>query len=291
MLKIIKYDLKSMGVVAGVIAIVTIIINIVFCSLATSAEIVTNISNSVDYPLSVLIYQALQANLYLYIVLVIAVIFNMWRKVVKDTELFEIAGVSPLKVGAARMVLVFIIVTLFAILITVADSLLCHIYTQRISEYIAGGGTHYSSGITNDISIYSSMFAINGLNWTNYFTPVFAGLYAAILFTTSFLFVTINHRFNNMFFSAVVLFSLIILVLMLNFMVLHNINYLIPELNLNTIGIAGVLIERFDAGYYYRDIKYLINPNMLNMGLLIFQTIYVSLMFSVYSIRRKALCH
>lgn len=281
MLKIIKYDLKSMGIVAAVFALAALIIDTVFIILIAQTNIQL-IGDKFD--------TACIINIFCFIVFVLAAAGNMWKRVNSNTELYEMAGVSPLKVGAARIFIVFAAVTAFAYLLTLGESVMYKILYSRIMQNYEffSANTTYTITLTN----YSSMFALNGLKWTNIFTPIFAGLNISILFTTSFLFATLTRRFDNKLASALVLGAMVILVVMLNFTVLNKINIYLPELNLNKLGVGGLIIERFGSrfgGNEYGDLPYMINPNLLNMGLLLFQALYVALMFSVYSIRRKAI--
>lgn len=284
MLKIIKYDLKSMGIVTAVFSIMAIILSIVFCIILSTANLVKIGEN---------FYTACTLNMLCYVAFVIAAAGNMWKRVNSNTELYEMAGVSPLKVGAARMLIVFVAVTLFAYLLTLGESILYKIFYSRMMEdYYFSIRTPSFRDLTI-ISNYSNcMFALNGLKLTNIFTPIFAGMYISILFTTSFLFATLTRRFNNKLASSLVLGALVCLVIMLNFSVLNKINIYLPELNLNKLGVGGLIIERFGSGFAgneYTSFAYMMNPNLLNVGLLLYQALYVILMFSIYSIRRKAI--
>lgn len=276
MLKIIKYDLKSTGIIMAVIGIVAIVTDAVFFIAASNSLVEDVASKLID---------GTMFNVGIYIIAAIAIIGNLWRKVNSDTELYEMAGVSPLKVAAARMLLVFAAISIIAVLLTILDTILYGIYLEKINEY---------SGIMQLFGrsrINETMFAINGMRWTNIFTPLFAGLYASILFTTSMLFATINRRLNSRFASTLLFAAIVTLVLLLNFGVMNKINLYLPELNLNKLG-TGLIIERFGcefANKIYGNICYILNPNLLNLGLLIFQGLYVALMFSIYSIRRKAI--
>ncbi|NCA92703.1 hypothetical protein EOM82_05565 [bacterium] len=281
MLKIIKYDLKSIGIIMTVMCMAALVVSITYCCLT---------ANTIIEQMRDKLLTGFTMNKAIYCIFVILMVGNMWRKVNSETELYEIAGVSPLKVGAARMLEVFVSVSIFAALLTLGESLLYKIYLTRAEAVLQAAELPQEvlNALKNNC-IHDAMFAVNGMRWTNIFTPLFSGLYISILFTTSFLFATVNRRIKHMFASSMLLGGLVILVLMLNFMVLNKINIYLPELNLNK---AFPIIERFSSNYAgkeYTHFEYLINPNLLNMGLLLFNGLYVALMFSIYSIRRKAI--
>ncbi|NCA67456.1 MAG: hypothetical protein EOM87_05275 [Clostridia bacterium] len=284
MLKIIKYDLKSTGIIMTVMCMAALVINVIFWCILSNADAM-QISGKLD--------SGGTFNVICYCIFVITIVGNMWRRMNSNTELFEMAGVSALKVGAARMLTVFVSVSLFAILLTLGENILFKIYNMRVEELASEAEEYiYIISQTSTNETMFSMFAVNNMRWTNIFTPLFAGLYASILFTTSFLFATVNRRFKNMFASSVLLAGVVVLVLVLNFGVLNKINLYVPELNLNKLGVGGLIIERFGSEFGnidYNNVLYMLNPNMLNMGFLLFQSLYVGLMFSVYSIRRKAI--
>lgn len=281
MLKIIKYDLKSTGIIAAVFALAALIVNTVFIILIAQTDM-RQIGDKFDTGCTL--------NMVCFVVFVLAAAGNMWKRVNGNTELYEMAGVSPLKVGAARVFVVFASVTAFAYLLTLGESVMYRVFYTRLMRGFEYNSIDYSIALSYLNNISSSMFALNGMKWTNIFTPVFAGLNISIVFTTSFLFSTLTRRFDNKLASSLVLGAMVALAVMLNFMVLNKINIYLPELNLNKLGVGGQIIERFGNGFpsTYSDFTYLINPNLLNMGLLLFQALYVALMFSVYSIRRKA---
>lgn len=267
MLKMMKYDIKSV-IVIPLLAIFTALV-IMITELITIGDAQGSISELTS-TFSVF------SNLYLicYIIAAIAVIGFLWKKSSTDIELYEMAGISPLKVGASRMLLTFISMTVVSAVLTVIDTSLNGYFVNKFSTlpYIPYGG----------------IFTIYQLPWTNIFTPLVMGLFMAVIYTSSFLFAMVNRRIRNNLISTFLLGGVIALVVILNVSVVNHINLNLAVLNLNKL--FGVLIiERCGPMFspQYQSISYLICPNFLNLGFLAFQGFYVTLMFSAYSLRRN----
>lgn len=277
MLKIMKYEMKSNGILvifSSIVIITYFIINLISFK---------NINNSM---LDGKLYQYCFFNAISYFFIVVAVLGNMLKRVYNDTELYEMAKISAIKVAAVRMLVVIIVVTAIASLFMLTESYI--VYTIANKE--AGG--LYS--LYQPFNSYSSqsLFSIYNLPWTNIFQPIFMGLYASIIYTTSFLFVAVNRRITSKIFSFVILSSILILFALLNFGLLNRINFLVPQLNLNKLGNYTPILFRYSQGFggaKYENPLYMFNQNLLNIGLMLYQGIYVALMFFIYSLRRKAI--
>lgn len=276
MLKVIKYDYKSVITIpifmVGVVAIMTIICTI-YAAISTRVYTVYERLSVIS-----LIF------LFIYVFVNAVVIGIMWRRSSKGIELYEMAGVSIYKVALARMLLIFIVISLFTYILMLADTILHKIIFNILAPY--------GSSISIDLYRFSDnnitgVFSIFSRPYSNLMLPIISGLYAAILYTTSFLFATVTRRIDSKMVSTFVLFSIATLYIIIYYYTIRIINLLTPALNLNKYGMNALVLVFTNFDSKYESIINIIFPNLLNIGAIIFFALYVVVMFSVYSIRRK----
>lgn len=261
MLKIMKYEVKR---ISSLLIYILFIVTVIFLSI-----LITIKSNSNSLVIRSVSESYYFTNLASYLIAGIFIIGYMFYRTESCTELYEMAEITPLKVGLIRMGIVFLSIVIIASMLMVYESIIVFLSNYQ----------------TIDMS-----FSVIGQSKISILKPVFMGLYGSILYTTSFMTSTVNRRLIGKLASTFALGSMLVLIALVNFSLINNINMLTPALNLNKYGATGLIFEEYGLNYmssYYQTIGYLINPNFLNVGFIIFQALFVCLMFSVYSMRRK----
>lgn len=262
MLKVVKYDIRSAALFPAFIMIV--LTAFFFWGLRA-----INVELSTTYSMVHAAFLGMLPglNMLCYLMSLVIVIGVLGWKSSKDIELYEMAGVSPIRVGLIRMLLVFIIMTTVALYITLLETLTV---TYSINK----------SG--HDIVRYF-IFSIYGQGISSILLPVFMGIFATVIYSTSLLFATVTRRCEREIFKVLILSAVIAFFIWSQLVVAYRIDFIMSILNLNKYGAYGPIIP-LSINY---DAINIIMLNYLNIGLVLYHGLYVLTMFIIYSLRRK----
>lgn len=276
MLKIIKYDLKIPIIVIFVFSLFTVLLNGIFIGVIQQSDTLTLVTYTLSHTENVFLI-----NSFIYVLFVVTICGVMWQKVVSCTELYEMAGVSPLKVGAARMLLVFLSTALFSLVLTACETTVDKVTVARLTELSSDIDSLYYN------SLDFSIFSVYRLPASNLLLSFFNGIEAAVFFSTAFAYATASRRIKSKFVNVMIFACLAVLLGVTYFGLLSDINGKFPHLDLNKLSMPAPLVIRYvtDA----ESVGIIMLHNMLNAAIWIFFLLYTGLMFAIYSIRRKAI--
>lgn len=258
MLKIMKYDYKSVLSYAAFIILLALIMFVYVLS------IVGNDTITLLQQTYIALYAIIDFLLYLVgIGLVIAV---MSSKSINGVELYEMAGISPIKVAVSRLIMVFIAITSLVLVITLLETTM----------------ERYATSVEKFDRLDFLVFSTHNQGIALLLKPLFMGIFATVVYSSSLMVATMLRRIDRDVFKVIIIGCVCVFVVWAHIIVVYRIDFVASSLNMNNWGLLPAIPVERDI-----EIINMIRPNYLNIMLIAYHSLYVGAMLTIYSLRRK----